>query len=124
MGYKQNTEINNYYKYRNDTKSNVKSIKINKLSLNLSSIEYLLSMWVLSFMLVEMRQFLKSENETTTFESIKNYFRDGWNYFDIIGCSLFLIGMVFRVLSILVKKDYLVIARFLFFIFLFNFYLN
>lgn len=81
-------------------------------------------MWVLSFMLVEMRQFLKSENETTTFESIKNYFRDGWNYFDIIGCSLFLIGMVFRVLSILVKKDYLVIARFLFFIFLFNFYLN
>jgi hypothetical protein len=76
-------------------------------------------MWILSFMLVEMQQFLKSENQTT-FESIKNYFRDGWNYFDIIGCGLFLIGMVFRLLSIYINRYYLVIAR----LFRFNFFFN
>ena len=47
---------------------------------NLSLIEYLLSLWIMSFMLVEIRQFLGSKNEATTsrFEIVVAYFRDGW----------------------------------------------
>jgi hypothetical protein len=79
---------------------------------SLSNLEYVLIIWVISFILVEVRQFFRNESETSSkFEGLKNYFRDGWNYFDIFGSALFLMGMFFRFLSVHLHAGYLVPAR-------------
>lgn len=52
------------------------------------------------------------------------YFKDEWNYIDMTGCTLFLIGMFLRFLSIGTNKNVFVAAKykefFLFFIFVFK----
>ncbi len=48
-------------------------------------IEYVLMTWIISFVLVECRQFFfvddeDSSGKNTASKNIKKYFRDGWNY--------------------------------------------
>ncbi len=81
----------------------------------ISSFEYVLLVWIGAFALVEVKQFLDKDEDslTTTSQDITRYFRNVWNYFDIIGCALFLIGILFRILSYFTSYAFFVVARLL-----------
>lgn len=76
-----------------------------------SPIEYLLIIWILSFILDEMRQFFLTDNEIAIKKKLVRYLRDQWNYLDIMGCFFFSIAMILRIVSLFTTIDLFIAAR-------------
>ncbi len=49
-------------------------------------------------------------------KEIKNkfskYFEDGWNYIDLVGCSLFFIGIILRFISVSMDENIFSYAKY------------
>jgi hypothetical protein len=77
--------------------------------------EFLLIFWVSTLILDEVHQFIRSSKDRDKFRSkLVKYLDNSWNYIDICGCVLFILGMLLRFLAIAItNEDVFTAARFL-----------
>ncbi|CAF1009735.1 unnamed protein product, partial [Brachionus calyciflorus] len=73
--------------------------------------EYVLLIWILSLTIEELRQFFQGENHIRFKLKLLRYFRDKWNYLDILGCLFFAIGFILRVVSIWTTEKVFMFAK-------------
>ena len=96
-----------------------------------SWVQYLLIVWIFSFICEEIRNVRALDHWSSTghsanfdleFKFLGNdadtwntrifyYFQDLWNYFDMAGCTLFLVGMTLRFVAVITNEDVFTAAR-------------
>lgn len=72
---------------------------------NLSWVQYLIIIWIFSFAFEEIRQMLTDPFTKKFTTRIINYFKDHWNYLDLLGCLVFLIGLTCESISLGLKNE-------------------
>ncbi|CAF0758789.1 unnamed protein product [Brachionus calyciflorus] len=73
--------------------------------------EILITFWIITYITEEFRQFLFNSSEKTLRNKVYKYFKDTWNYIDLFGCSIFLIGFSLRIASIFTNENLFIAAR-------------
>lgn len=59
--------------------------------------EFVLILWIFSFMMEEVRQYFLGDSETKLMKNrLRHYLANNWNYLDLSGCLVFMIGMSLR----------------------------
>lgn len=74
--------------------------------------EFIISYWVLTLALEEIRQAFFTDPSTKFDKKLSAYLRDGWNYLDIFGCLFFICGFTFRAVSFFHGEKYFIAARY------------
>ena len=134
------TNIGNETKSGNVVGGHVELVRTVK---HVSYIEYVLCFWVVCLILDEARQVTKwhcnyvecflqyaltiliinsirfeqyfnHDTKQSVKKTTRHYFSDGWNYFDIVGCVLFILAMFFRIVALYTNEMVLVAARIIF----------
>ncbi len=58
------------------------------------------------------KKMLFPKTDGTISYKLNKYFADGWNYIDILGIVLFLIGLVLRIVSLFTNETVFIAARY------------
>ena len=81
-------------------------------------IEIYLLIWILSITFEELRQVTSFASSSSNWKNaLHAYFSDFWNLLDAIGCSLFMVGFILKMIAYSTNNDEILIhARYIFYL--------
>ena len=93
-------------------------VALTGFKLNIEVIEYIILGWVVTFIIEEVRQMIRTFTRSSGFDVCKkvtNYIRNFWNMLDMIGFTLYFLAFVLRVIAYVSNaKQYLSLAHVIF----------